>query len=424
VIREEDKPNVDSRSFPPDESRLADSGRMTATRTQRFRNLIFVLIIVVLSLLGIELLVRLAAKLGWCQIRTFQVVNRTEEIRYIGDINPHFGVWHIPHAAVTVKTPRGEISYEANAHGMRDRPREEKSSAAERVVVLGDSFIEGNHVEESDRVTDVLEKQTGVEFLNFGTSGSFGSVQEWLLYQHLASRFDHTRVFVFLLPDNDFSDNDPPPDRYRPRLRRNGDSYEVTYPMPFSDSHTNLLKVSWGSKLRHTLYNNWYSLNLIVHREVSDVSESLQNRITTASYDEFSQEDLDRLLFSYRQILELAKPRPVTIFVIPRDRDFLTYQAGRFGGRIITALSEFAKQHERIKVVDLMPTFLAYMKENDVSSKAFFLGFDGHWSPLGHRVAADAVEASLHGSDDAPWPSPAPDAVRPASVGSSTVPGG
>lgn len=379
---------------------------MTSTRSHRTRNLAFALLIVLLMLSVIELLVRVVAAAGWCNIRVFQVVDCQDDIQFVADIEQHFGVWHIPQTSVTVKTPQGEISYETNLHGMRDRPRDERSTAAERVVVLGDSFVEGSFVEESDRFTDILEKQTGIEFLNFGTSGSFGSIQEWLLYQHLASRFDHTRVLVFLLPDNDFSDNDPsqhPPDRYRPYLLKTGDSYEVTYPVSFSNAPAGISRMSWGRKLRHRLYNRWYSLNLIVHRDLSEVSEPFESLTVTASYDQFSAEDLDRLLFTYRQIIELSAPRPVTIFVIPRDRDFMACESGRFKGKIITALAEFALKHDNVSVVDMMPTFLAYMKKNDVSYKRFFLAFDPHWSPLGHRLAAKAVLAGLRGGDDTTW---------------------
>jgi len=364
-----------------------------------FRYPVFKLVIVVLTLIGMELIVRFAAKTGRCPIRTYQVASSPDDLTFIGDINPHFGVWHIPQTTVMVTTPEGKVSYETNSHGMRDQPRSEKSSAAERVVVLGDSFVEGPYVEESDRVTDILEKQTGIEFLNFGTSGSFGSIQEWLLYKHLATRFDHTRVFIFHLPDNDFDDNDVSkhaPDRYRPYLSKVGESYEVVYPVPFQNAPASLFRISKRHKLQHMLYNNWYTLNLIIQCDFPAVKDFFQSRTATAPYDDFSQEDLNKLLFSYRQIIEFAKPRPVTIFVIPRDKDFMAYQAGRFKGRIIAHLSRFAASQDGVEVIDLMPAFLAHMKKNDVSHKKFFLPFDPHWSPMGHCIAADAaLESSL-----------------------------
>ena len=50
------------------------------------------------------------------------------------------------------------------------------------------------------------EKRGQIKHLNFGSSGNFGSIQEWLIYKHLGSRLDHSDVFIFCLPANDFSD--------------------------------------------------------------------------------------------------------------------------------------------------------------------------------------------------------------------------
>jgi hypothetical protein len=375
---------------------------ISGNRSMRRRHIAFKAIIIVLVLLMIEVIVRILAYAGLCNIRTFQTEDRIEQITFVGDIDPHFGVWHKANASVAVKTPRGEVTYETNAHGMRDRPRAVTSDAPERVVVLGDSFIEGCYVEEHDRITDVLEEKTGVEFLNFGTSGSFGSIQEWLLYKHLATRFDHTRVCLFLLPDNDFADNDPAahsPDRYRPYLRAVDGTYEVTYPIPFA-AQSNALssKMSPGRKFRRRLYNSWYSLNIIVHRDSKAAVDPVRRWVVDASYDRYTPTDLERLLFTYRQISAVAEGRPMHIFVIPRDKDFMAYQTDRLEGRIVTALSAFAEASPGIEVVDLLPYFVAYAREHDISYKRFFLGFDPHWSPLGHRVAADAVREALHES--------------------------
>lgn len=89
-------------------------------------------------------------------------------------------------------------------------------------------------------MTDRLERQTGIEHLNFGAAGNFSSVREWLLYASLGSRFDHDRVLLFTLPNNDFLENDPDrwwqPERYRPYLRGTPGQFELFYPVDFEDS--------------------------------------------------------------------------------------------------------------------------------------------------------------------------------------------
>jgi hypothetical protein len=174
--------------------------------------------------------------------------------------------------------------------------------------------------------------------------------------------------------------------------------------MPFEQANSNLRKLTPGRIFRHRLYNNWYTLNVLAQVRFAKTTDSIKDWTSGASYDDFTPEDLDRLLYTYRQIVELARPRPVTVFVIPRDRDFMALEGGRFNGKIIAALKEFAGTQERFDVVDLMPAFLSHMKEHKVSYKDFYLGFDSHWSPLGHRVAADAVLAGLQEIVGGPWP--------------------
>jgi hypothetical protein len=277
---------------------------------------------------------------------------------------------------------------------MRDRPRALRSTAPERVVVLGDSFVEGVGVDVTNRFTEVLEARTGVEFLNFGTAGHFGSVQESLLYEHLACPYDHSRVFLFLLPDNDFSDNRAPESsttRYRPYLQEEGDAYRVVYPFPFDQVQDRHRELSWPRRFRNRILNRWHTANALNDFQLKTLWKSVR---PSSSYDIYSAADLKQLLYTYEQIRARAHPRPLTVFAIPRDADFAAHAAGRHQGRIVGDLVAFAKQREGIRIVDLMPGFLAYMRDHGVSHRAFFLDHDPHWSPLGHAVAADVVLAS------------------------------
>lgn len=399
----------DTTSAPPTRRRL-----WTFKATSVVLSLVFALLVV-------EFVVRVGALFGVCRIRRFQTADPSGKAAFVGDIDPHFGVWHPANTAVSVSTPRGAVTYETNVHGMRDRPRARRSDARERVIVLGDSFVEGYLVEEAVRVTDVLERRTGVEFLNFGVSGSFGSIQEWLLYKHLAREFDHTRVCLFFLPDNDFADNDPsrhPPDRYRPYLRKVGDSYEATYPVAFDPNGGGLPELTRVQRTRHHIYNHWYTLNILAacfsdeannaaaadasnepesskRSFASDTIRLSDGRPAVSAYDRYTSEDLDRLLFTYRRISELAAPRPVHVFIVPRERDLVAHAKGRFEGRIASALEAFATETPGVEVVDLLPRFVAVAKERDLPYGRFFLGFDPHWSALGHEVAAEATLAAL-----------------------------
>jgi len=364
------------------------------------RRIVAITVVAVITIGSIELLLRLAARFGLVRINVYQTVERADQLRFLADSSPYFGVWHVPNAAVSVSTPVGDVTYETNSFGMRDRHRELKSDAVNRVVVLGDSFVEGYFVEESDRMTDLMEKESGIEHLNFGSGGDFGSIQEWLLYKHLVLQFDHSEVKLFLLPDNDFRDNDPAQNaknRYRPYLQRSGSSFDVFYPIPFEQAGDRLRLSPWV-RTKHTAYNTSYTLNLLVNFRpivmLSGIRRSYFASTVTSAYDSYSEEDLARLLYSYEQILRLAGNRAVTVYVIPREKDFIAQETGRLSGRIVQDLAVLAGRHSNLRVVDLMPGFLTYMKTNGVSFRRFFLGFDPHWSPLGHRVAAQIVLAA------------------------------
>lgn len=360
----------------------------------RGRLWLFRAVMVLLVLMAVEGIVRWAAFRGAVDIRVYPVTGRLDPILFLGDLDPHFGSWHQPNADVVVRRLGQDVRYVSNAQGMRDRPREFESAATERVAVLGDSFVEGMGVAASDRFTDLLEARTGVEFLNFGTSGRFGPTQEWLLYRHLASRFEHSRVFVFLLPANDFEDNEAPDassGRYRPFLLKTNGTYEVSYPFPFSEVQARREHLSPLRKLRHRLYNHWYTLNVLANLEMRNFVPGAP----ASSYDSYSEDELEKLLFAYGRIADLAAPRPVTVFVIPRGSDFAAQARGGHRGRIVAALREFAAGREGWQVVDLMPAFLDAMQARGTSQAPFFLGQDPHWSPAGHVVVADAVLGAL-----------------------------
>ena len=89
-----------------------------------------------------------------------------------------------------------------NSEGIRYReiPFEKASTDEIRVVVVGDSFVEGDGVEEPHRFTSVLEKkfsQNGkkVLFVNCGISGS-GPIDYWNLLNSVALKYHPDKVMI------------------------------------------------------------------------------------------------------------------------------------------------------------------------------------------------------------------------------------
>ncbi len=360
---------------------------------------IVILLANLLCLVFLEGSLRLLAYNGLVQIREYP--SAAVEHRFLGDINPHFGVWHFPNRTVSHASPCFNVNYTSNSYGARDKERLRDSVSDNRVVVLGDSFVEGYGVSLDQRMTDIAEHKSGLEFLNFGTSGSFGSIQQWLLYKELAKNFDHSHVAIFLLPDNDFKDNNPDnfsKKRYRPYLRKDAqEKFELYYTVPF-DAREQFSQMSWFRSFRRDLYNKIYTLNLI--RQMGEAFErsSLKNSISDevkqssgSNYNDFSDIDMDRLLHSYEEIIELAQDKEVVIFVTPREYDLEIFEGGNRESALIKRLQAFASNYKNVKIVDLMPVFLDYAKSHGLDSHEFFHACDGHWSELGNQIAGETL---------------------------------
>lgn len=314
---------------------------------------------------------------------------------YLDDIHPVVGVWHYPNASRHQKTVDFDVTYRSNSYGAQDIERTRESDAERRIVVLGDSYVEGYGVDMNDRFTNRLEELTGIEHLNFGTSGCFGSIQEWLLYDCLASTFDHTDVFVFMLPFNDYSDNDPrdfQATRYRPYLEKTEAGFEVTYPVTFEERGR--VFRDWGQIIKNTIDNHWYLANLLrwTTRQIKQKTRSdAAPVVTSAPYDRFRDIDLERLLYTYEQIVKKAGSRRVYFFTIPAYDDYTWVQQNGYDLRLVKALHGFADGYPQVQYIDLLPLFLEHAKENNWGYADYVHKHDGHWSPKGHAVVAEMV---------------------------------
>ena len=145
-----------------------------------------------------------------------------------------WGAWH----KVNSKADRHQMScfdvtYESNDVGARDSIDYLSLSSNNNVAIIGDSMVEGFGVNHVDTFSYKLNGAYGKQGLNFGASGNFGPVQQYLLYKSLIAKIPHNEVIYFFLPANDFYDNDGHKmesfgDRYRPYFF--GKDYEIVYP--------------------------------------------------------------------------------------------------------------------------------------------------------------------------------------------------
>ena len=280
---------------------------------------------------------------------------------------------------------------------MRDPERNLKSDAPKRIAILGDSMLAAYGVARGNRLSDLLESRTGIEHLNFATSGSFGTIQEWLYYQEYVNKYDHSDVFVFILPANDFSDNDINEwsrKIYRPYLRQTDSNYEVYYPIEFDKrdmSTRSTIKI-----VKHTLENNVYALNALragIHffKEKTTEGKPLISIPKAPSYEDFSDQDISMMKIALSKISELAEERTVYLFTIPVERDAEAAIKNGYSFRLVDEMTAFSAEKDNVEYFDLLPHFLDYAKNNEIRFRDFTLGCNKHWNNLGSEVAAQAV---------------------------------
>jgi hypothetical protein len=148
-----------------------------------------------------------------------------------------WGAWHKPNATDRHGSACFDVRYRSNEVGARDSSfNYAKERLQPRYILLGDSFAEGWGVDIEDSAQAELERLLDIDVYNFGVAMYVGPVQYYLIYQQLASKFDHDGLVLFFLPANDFTDNDFElwkdfrPTWYRPYYKkRNDGQYDIFY---------------------------------------------------------------------------------------------------------------------------------------------------------------------------------------------------
>jgi hypothetical protein len=304
------------------------------------------------------------------------------------DINPAFGVWHRSNGRFIHRSGCYTVEYDTNGYGARDVERSLHSSSP-RTVVLGDSFIEGVGLPADARLTNILEKDTGREHLNFGTGGNFGPLQYALLYKTMAAAFDHNLVIVGVLPDNDFHDMSlsfwkgrGEGARYRPYY---ADDLSIIYSGKFQPNKGEGIWYHTEAFLRAYLAS--YHVGYYIHDRFYWYSQT-----PYSGYNDFDDVDLARLKKALEDIKSTADAHGarVAVFLIPRANDFLRlHQAGT--NRLGPLLERWGHD-SGIPVKDLLPEMEA---QSGGDYRSYFLPCDGHWSARGSAVAAKVLEPWL-----------------------------
>jgi hypothetical protein len=294
--------------------------------------------------------------------------------------HPELGSWKLPNATGTLQVC-GPVRYHTNDVGARDpeRPRRAEGS---RVVILGDSFMEGYGVEASRRMSDRLERRTGIPHLNFAMS-SFGPYQQVLAYKTVAKQFDHDAVIFSILPANDFFDLDIGLVREMPNQTYVYRPYLVGEPPDFVRFDLREPRIRRLLRL-HTWSGNAALAGAMAWR---------MRRYHEG--DSFAYRFTDRQAALLEAVLRIlmreAEGRRVVVVIVPTLTELRDYE--RFGASRLEAQLRTLGDEIGFRVVDLTPPMAARPRDWN----RYYLPCDYHWSAYGHHVAAEILERELRG---------------------------
>lgn len=303
------------------------------------------------------------------------------------------GIWYQPNLDLKISFNRfaGCEPYHliTNSYGARDSERSINSQSA-RVVILGDTMMEGMGVEVSSRISDLLETKTGIEHLNFSVKNT-GSLHHLETYKALASEFDHEAIIVGLFPYDDFIDAD---------LEKKT-VFDASYSGHFLvGEYPNYETVSYTSDqnkndnfvyveaLLHEYTFSWHFL-LYLRNRSNVVSRNFDS---PSAYYSHSEDDFMKFTFPLEQLAQLAHDKDIYLVSIPYLNDLETYESGSTAP-FTEKMRHFANNYPNVQYFDLLDPIASHESGN--KDTLYFPCNKQHFSPAGYALAADILYENL-----------------------------
>ncbi|MBA4849550.1 hypothetical protein [Emticicia sp. BO119] len=378
------------------------------------KRLRFFLIQLLLLICVVELFSFIAIR--WLHFGLPPKVYSNQFLPFFVDNNKAFGAWHYANASTRHIGPCWNVEYQFNSYGARDDEKK-KVSERKRIVFLGDSFIEGYGIEKEKRLSNLLEKRTTIECLNFGTSGSFGTTQMRLLYETKAKDFSHNAVVLSFFPFNDLLDDNYEfgksffytQRRYRPYLvKDSSQNYQLIYhvdALEKSQAYPDSIPKRTTADLFKDIYYGKQRFVNKIRSLITDftytgaMADFIANRVrfrqsgTESSYksEVFSQsnrEGMDLFCHNIEKIKNLAGEKPLILLLIPHPLDLIEYK--KTGKSILRDTLNQYCQNKNIHMIDLLEEFA---KLDSVAD--YFLPCDGHWSEKGNEFVTELLTKKI-----------------------------
>jgi hypothetical protein len=296
-------------------------------------------------------------------------------------LDHHVGWYHSASVSEIDETEghRHRVSYNANGYRSPERAYA-KPAGRQRVVVLGDSFVDGSEVGDDELFTWKMEQALGdVDVINLGVYG-YQTAQQLVTLEREGLRYSPDAVVLITVP-NDLPGNVVGLESFgpAPRFVLDGDS------LAFEDlDHPNAREAFRVANLpaprwvhhHSTLY---YFLNSYIYqRLVADrITEFRNTRLASLSPDD-QKELYRRIVLRIRDICN-ANRIPLMVVFTHQRHDVLNSKTSQFAD-----LGESLRT-SGVTVVDLFEQ----LREQEMSGQSPFYRGDPHWNSLGHEKVAE-----------------------------------
>jgi hypothetical protein len=267
------------------------------------------------------------------------------------------------------------------------------ADAGPSLLVLGDSMAFGWGVEVEDGVACQLQTILGRRVINAAVPG-YGPIEEHLRLREALEAYQVDQIVVFAFGGNDLDDIDRSKSLFVAEwLQGQEKTYRYRAPIPFKDilsrrshayvffsRHWTLLLLRFGLRENRLPFSR-------VYLSPWDPEYWSRAAVLVSLYSKMEQvasASRARLLIAYiPQALELdaaLRERLLATYALPSQELDVEAPFRAFRAAAAAAGTGF---------LDLRPVFAGY-PVNDV-----YYPLDGHWTPLGHRLAAGAVTEAL-----------------------------
>jgi hypothetical protein len=351
--------------------------------------------------------------------------------------HPIFG-WSLkPNIEYEKDLPEAKVLVRYNSQGFRDAERSLiKPKDVTRILVLGDSFMEGYSVNIQDSLPYLLENILNnegkrVEVINMGVGG-YGTLQEYLVWEEVGKNYDPDIVIVGFFLGNDLIDNS-----YSLQLKRYGEDphHLKLSSRPFlqsgSDDEWAITLVDYEGALgryKEALENrSWLrhksalftsvklALELYFSDEASEAKEIEEHKqdkhsavlpSASCSTEPAINEAwvLTRRIFSHMLDSVEMSGAQLVVFSVPTIHE-VDQRSGIRETKAVPSKEglcvEDAPEHKRLEMtltdlgipfVGLLPKF---RQRNHIYEEGLYRMSDQHWNQNGHRLAAEEISASI-----------------------------